>query len=216
MPTAHHIIGLTGHARAGKDSVAAHLVEHYGFGRVAFADALREAALALDPIVSNGHGDLARRVGRDRPGMWGRRFIRLAEVVTIIGWEEAKEFDEVRRTLQRYGVAIRAMDPEFWIRTALAPVAYTSRPVVVTDVRFPNEVDAVRNRGGLFVRVRRPGATGNGHISEHAIDHIAADVDIENTGTLADLGAAVERLIAAPYNLPRVARYNVLGAVRGF
>jgi hypothetical protein len=214
MPTAHHLIGLTGHARAGKDSVAAYLVEHYGFGRVAFADALREAALALDPIIDYGHGRPLMRWER-RTGLHGRRYVRLSEYVEAFGWEEAKEVPEVRRTLQRYGVAIREMDPEFWIRTALAPMAYMSRPVVVTDVRFPNEVDAVRSRGGLFVRVRRPGATGNGHISEHAVDDITADVDIDNTGTLADLRDAVERLIVAPYNLPRVARYSVLGAVRG-
>jgi hypothetical protein len=213
MPTAHHIIGLTGHARAGKDSVAAYLVEHYGFGRVAFADALREAALALDPIIAADYDRALLNLGR-KTGVAGRRFGRLSEFVEAFGWEGAKEIGEVRRTLQRYGVAIREMDPEFWIRTALAPMAYMGRPVVVTDVRFPNEVDAVRNRGGLLVRVRRPGATGNGHISEHAIDHIAADVDIANTGTLADLTAAVERQIVAPYNLPRAARYSAVNLVR--
>jgi hypothetical protein len=196
VPTPHHIIGLAGKSRSGKDTVAAYLVEHYGFARIAFADALREAALALDPIV----------VADERRDLRGRvtdfRRIRLSEIVEAHGWEEAKAIPEVRRTLQRYGVAIRDMDPEFWIRVALSPIGYMERPVVITDVRFPNEVDAVRSRAGLLVRVSRPGANGNGHISETAIDDVPADVEIHNAGSLLDLADAIDRQIGAAYNLP--------------
>jgi hypothetical protein len=183
------LIGLAGKARAGKDSVAAHLIARYGFARYAFADALRDAALALDPIIDNtiewidGSGTL--------------RFLRLSEVVEADGWEAAKEHPEVRRTLQHYGVAIREIEPDFWVRTAMREAAKEPRPVVVTDVRFPNEVDAIREAGGVVVRVVRPGANGNGHISETAIDHIAADYTIRNVYSLDDLGAAVDHVIEA-------------------
>ena len=179
------LIGLAGKARAGKDSVAAHLVAHYGFVRYAFADALRDAALALDPIIDNTieYHDYASTL----------RFLRLSEIVEVDGWEAAKDNPEVRRTLQNYGVAIREIEPDFWVRTAMRKAAEDSRPVVVTDVRFPNEVDAIRTRGGSLVRVIRDGANGNGHISETAIDHIATDYTIDNSGSLDDLARAVDR-----------------------
>ena len=180
------IIGLAGKARSGKDTVASHLMRHYGFVRYAFADALRDAALALDPIIDNTVETI--------DGSPFLRFLRLSEVVEADGWEAAKEHPEVRRTLQNYGVAIREIQPEFWIDAAMAEADRESRPVVVTDVRFPNEVEAIRARGGLFVRVTRPGVYGvNEHISEHAIDHIPADYTIHNAGSLDDLAASVRR-----------------------
>jgi dephospho-CoA kinase len=43
------IIGISGYARSGKDTVANYLVEHHEFTRMAFADAMREALLRLNP-----------------------------------------------------------------------------------------------------------------------------------------------------------------------
>jgi hypothetical protein len=192
VPAPHHIIGLGGHARSGKDTVAAYLIERYGFVRYAFADAVRTAALALDPIIYTIPSFYVN--GAPEP-------VRLSEIVAADGWEDAKAMPEVRRTLQRFGMGVRDIDPAFWIKATMAQLADETRPVVVTDVRFPNEVEAVRARGGLFVRVRRPGATGNGHISEHANDHIAADVEINNAGSLADLAATIERTLAERINL---------------
>ena len=45
------IIGLSGYAQVGKDTVANYLVEKYGFVKVSFADPIREALYKLDPKV---------------------------------------------------------------------------------------------------------------------------------------------------------------------
>ena len=45
------IIGISGYATAGKDTIGEILVENHGFRRIAFADKLREVLLALNPIV---------------------------------------------------------------------------------------------------------------------------------------------------------------------
>ena len=78
------LIGLVGKKRAGKDTVAATLVEGFGFVRYAFADPLKAASLAADPLVP----------------IWGGHH-RLSVVVRVLGWERAKENPEVRRFLQR-------------------------------------------------------------------------------------------------------------------
>lgn len=181
------LIGVTGKARSGKDTTAAHLIARYGYVRYAFADVLREAALALDPIIDH--------VIEEHDYASTLRFLRLSEVVEAEGWEAAKGHPEVRRTLQNYGVAIRAVQPDFWVNVAMRKVDLDFRPAVVTDVRFPNEVDAIRDRGGVLVRVVRPGAVGNGHISETAIDHVTADYTVWNTGSIADLTDALDDMI---------------------
>lgn len=189
--TAPALIGLLGKKRSGKDSFASVLVDDFGFQRVAFADPLRDAALALDPFV----GPTAL------PGDLVPSYHRLSEVIDALGWEKAKDFaPEVRRILQALGTdAIRTLDDGFWVRMAMHKAAelreptrrwpsgelYTpGRPVVVTDVRFPNEAEAIRQAGGVLVRVERPGFDGDGHATETALDGFPEDYIVANDADL--------------------------------
>ena len=177
------IIGLIGKKRSGKDTFAAVLVEKHEYTRVAFADPLREALLRMDPYVD---ADLLEH-GEVQP-------YRLSEVIEVLGWERAKdEVPEVRRLLQTFGTdAIRTLDADFWVRAAVASAEAVQGPVVVTDVRFPNEADAIRNMGGLLVRITRPGYDGDGHPTETALDGYPADISIPNTRSINDLQALAE------------------------
>lgn len=176
------LVGLIGKKRAGKDTVASTLVEEFGFARVAFADPLKAAALRLDPIVR----------------IWAGDPVRLSGVVERMGWEAAKEIPEVRRTLQEYGVAIREIEPDFWVRAGLDrahAARYGGEPVVVTDVRFPNEAEAIEQAGGTLVRVVRPGLVSTDtHVSETALDEYPTRFTISNGGTLDDLADAARDL----------------------
>ncbi|MFD4797201.1 deoxynucleotide monophosphate kinase family protein [Streptomyces anulatus] len=183
-------VALMGRAGAGKDTAAARLVQRYAFVRVAFADPLKESALRLDPIV-----------GAEGTS-YGALPIRLSDVVKRYGWDRAKNsYPEVRRTLQNLGEAVRADDPDFWLRMALDKVTTADRwslPVVISDVRYANEADALRAAGALMVRIERPGASAGGeaarHVSELDLDAYPADVTVSNTGTVADLDALVDAL----------------------
>lgn len=183
-------VALMGRAGSGKDTAAARLVSRYQFVRVAFADPLKDSALRLDPIVgaeSTSYGSLP---------------IRLSDVVRRYGWDRAKNsYPEVRRTLQNLGETVRADDADFWLRMALDKVRTADRwslPVVVSDVRYANEADALRSAGALMVRIERPGASAGGeaarHVSELDLDAYPADVTIPNTGTLGHLDALVDAL----------------------
>ncbi|WP_205064306.1 hypothetical protein [Streptomyces sp. OspMP-M43] len=157
---------------------------------MAFADPLKEAALRVDPIIGS------------EGTSYGAFPIRLSDVVKRYGWDRAKySHPEVRRTLQNLGESVRTADPDFWLRMALDKVATADRwslPVVVSDVRYANEADALRCAGALMVRIERPGATAGGeaarHVSELDLDAYPADVTIPNTGTLGDLDALVDTL----------------------
>ncbi|MGW8975126.1 deoxynucleotide monophosphate kinase family protein [Streptomyces platensis] len=182
-------VALMGRAGSGKDSAAARLVRRYQFVRVAFADPLKESALRLDPIVA-AEGT-----------SYGTLPLRLSDTVRRYGWDRAKTYPEVRRTLQNLGETVRTDDPDFWLRMALDKLGTADRwslPVVVSDVRYGNEADALRAAGALMVRIERPGASAGGeaarHVSELDLDDYPADVTIPNAGTLDDLYALVDTL----------------------
>jgi hypothetical protein len=177
------IIGLSGYAQTGKDTVAQHLVERYGFTRIAFADAIREALLALDPFVP------------DYPGVPG---VRLSWIVERAGWEVVKqESPEVRRMLQRFGteVARNQWDQDFWVNVAMSK-AYGIANVVIADVRFPNEYDAIKANGGQVWRVNKLNhKPANDHPSEIALDGHQFDWNVPNYGTHEDLYAIIDGIM---------------------
>lgn len=165
------LIGLCGYARSGKDSVAEILSADYGFTRVAFADALKDVAYLADP-----------------------HFLR--PLVDAYGWDAAKKEPKVREFLQDLGVAVRLiLGPDTWIDAALPdtkpPFGSPVQPLtVVSDVRFPNEAAAIRERGGVVWQVVRPGVGPvNAHESESALftSDFTPDRIIRNSGTLEDL-----------------------------
>jgi hypothetical protein len=147
LSTLPQFVGLSGYARSGKDTVASFLVAEYGYRQIAFADRLRELVVSLFPSV--------------------------AEVVNDAGgdWEKAKEDPEVRRMLQGVGVAARNhIGPNVWITAALGSVG-KSEKIVVSDMRFINEADALAARGAALFRIERPGTKAiNNHVSETALD----------------------------------------------
>lgn len=180
------IVGLIGKKRSGKDTFASTLVEERGFRRLAFADALKDAALSLDPLIRFEQDETYLRQGSTSYEV-GPHVERLSSVVERLGWEAAKEVREVRRTLQNYGVAIREIDPDFWLR-AVVDQMQDPGLYVVTDVRFPNEAEAIVNAGGTVVRIVRPGLDSTDtHASETALDGYPADLDVLNAGTVAML-----------------------------
>jgi cytidylate kinase len=156
-------IALIGPAGVGKDTVARLLTECFGYTRIAFADALKEALLHGNPKLNDHH--------------------RLAEFVASIGWDKAKEMPEVRRLLQEFGVAMRRIDSMIWVVAAQETVDATAGPIVLTDVRFPNEVAFARSLNALIVRLDRSGVDNKlgwrGHVSERALDDSDCDLVID-------------------------------------
>jgi hypothetical protein len=168
------LVGLIGRKRVGKDTFADVLVQHFGFTRIAFADPLKQVALDLDPLV--GPCSL--------PGRLVPEHHPLSEVIEALGWEQAKdEVPGVRRTLQRLGQAIREQTRDYWLELAMQQAGLVGGPVVITDVRMPNEADAIRAAGGTLLRIVRDlPDDGDRDISETALDEYLADAVVPNFG----------------------------------
>ena len=173
------IIGLTGYAQSGKDTVAKVLVEQHGFIRVAFADRIRDLLFETNPMYDSIVGEplfVKAKVERD-------------------GWETAKKNPQIRRLLQNLGIAARnVFGEQFWVEQAMRQLD-SNNNYVITDVRFLNEAEALRQMGewvdGAKVhiwRIKRLGIEAvNDHVSEHELDDYKVDQIFTNNGSIEDL-----------------------------
>lgn len=168
------LLGLVGFARAGKDSVANILVRDHGYTKMGFADGVRDMAKAIDPFVEVRH-----------PNRADTHFARYSAVLQESGYEAAKANPDVRRLLQRIGTeAVRSvLGPDVWVNRTL-DLSDGMRDVVISDVRFPNEANAIRAAGGIVVRIERPGYGGT---DPHPSEAQVADIETHATITATDM-----------------------------
>lgn len=176
------IIGLSGYAQVGKDTVANYLVEHYGFVKVSFADPIREALYKLDPKIRVD--ELAG--------------VSLANAVDHMGWEETKRLSsDARELLQRLGTEVgrEMFGKDFWVNQGLLR-AKEHDNVVFADTRFVNEAEAIREHGGQVWRIHKDGhGPVNGHPSEVALDDFPFDGILVNNDTKEDLYLTIDSII---------------------
>lgn len=172
------IIGISGYARTGKDTIAGILHDQYGYHQMSFAAALKsvthDSGARIPLYIDNELTD--RGVG---------------EFVDEVGWETAKRAPQVRELLQGLGVAAREhIHEDVWVDAAFHKAP--SGPLVFSDVRFPNEFKIIRHRGGVMWRVSRPGVGAiNPHISETALNGYYFDKYLDNDGTVEELAQKV-------------------------
>jgi dephospho-CoA kinase len=177
-----NIIGLSGYAQSGKDTVANYLVNNYGFTKISFADPIRKALYLLNPKV---------RVA-DMSG------VSLAAAVDGLGWENLKaESTDARELLQRMGTEVgrEMFGKDFWVNQAIIK-AREHEKVVFADVRYENEVQAILEASGAVWRVSKPEIQAvNRHESETSLDSYSFHKHIYNSGSLEDLYGMVEDLV---------------------
>lgn len=151
------IIGFAGAAGSGK-TTAAKILNELGYERVRFAGPLKSMMLAVGLTVDEIDGPL-----KESPcALLGGKTPRWA--MQSIGYEWGRQL----------------IDPNLWINAWDRAVhALPSHVAVVSDdVRFQNEVDAIRARGGLVVRIDRDGLKRGSHVSEQA--HLRVDSVVHN------------------------------------
>jgi hypothetical protein len=185
-----HLVAFVGRMGAGKHTAAAALVER-GYTPMQFTAPLKAAVCALFGLTDEHvNGKLKDRHLPE----WGTTPRRLMQVVGT---------DVVRDALH---VHLPTLAPhDLWVRRFRQEYAKhqatSAKPVVVTGVRFPNEVAAIRELGGVVYRVTRPWGLMTAHdgscahASEAAVDSLEVDGDIRNDGTVAQLHAKVLRLV---------------------
>lgn len=173
------LIGLNGYRSAGKDTVGEYLVEHYGFTLKKFADPLYNSAAALLGIPRS-----VLEKHKDDPEAGIEVFFGMGQVTWTF-----------RQFLQRYGTEAHRdiFGEDFWVEQCLNDYDNLNKRIVITDARFENELQAIRDLAGLTFRIERDteGAS-DVHRSEARPSDSLISVTINNNGTFEDLYKEVD------------------------
>lgn len=175
------LIGLAGPARSGKSTAADHLVRNHLLEHYAFADPLRSGLMEifnLDPEDFEG-------VKKEQPVEWLGRSPR--ELMQSMGTEWARQM----------------VHPDVWVKLAEQNLNYLENSLsavvgfVVSDVRFENEAELIRKRGGTVIHIIRPDAPAvNPHSSEAGIQAKQHDLTICNIGDREQLRCLIDDCVA--------------------
>lgn len=119
----------------------------------------------------------------------------------VCGFEEKKD----RALLQFVGTDwARARDPNVWVNIALKDIPEDGN-VFLSDIRFSNELTALKEAGWVCVRIdrfsrgRREGTGSSEHSSEKSLDSIEKsrwDFVIENNGSLSEFYSKLDKMIS--------------------
>lgn len=172
------LIGIAGNGiGAGKSTVAQFFIDK-GYTRKPFAAKLKESIIALDPVIDHENIEC------------GVEGVRVSTVLQRMTLDEAKrEYPELRRLLQYMGTEVgrKLFGENFWVDQALENL---DGHFVIDDVRYPNEAEAIHNRGGILIFVERLNVESSlGHSSEAFNDALRdmANIQLYNDGSVQDL-----------------------------
>ena len=205
------IIGVCGFIGSGKDTIADYLVGFHGYRRDSFAGTLKDAVAAVfgwDRELLEGRTPEAR-AWREQVDTWWATRLAMPNLTP-------------RWVLQYWGTEVcrRAFHDDIWIAALEARLSRRSDNTVISDVRFPNEINSIRRAGGKIVWVKRgklpdwygvalaannnlpqPNASSQiltelgVHISETAWVGTKFDYEIDNNGTIDELYTNIKNLV---------------------
>lgn len=189
------ICGIFGHAQSGK-GVAADLIDReFGFVQVAFAEALKEVCSILYSLPLDMFEG-------------ANKYKKLESGISI------------REILQQTGTKVREMDKDIWVKNAFRrgyarfkksnieaitnqiPEAQV-RGILFSDMRYLNELEAVKQARGYLIKIIRPEVEDGGeewrkHASETELDSYTKwDYTIENKGTVEEYHNAIRKVMFA-------------------
>lgn len=199
------IVGIVGRKGHGKNAVGDYLSEAHGYKQIAFADDVKNVCKRLFPHLSDAQ-------------LWGP--IELKEALDIktgvtprwllqqIGTQGGRQcqfdiFESFGISSGQFEMALSLTavfpGPTAWIDSLFGRLKYSGPgKYVITDVRFPNEAQAILAHGGAILKVTRPGYdTGafNDHASETEVANCPWSFELRNEGTLQDLYSNIEHLL---------------------
>jgi hypothetical protein len=207
------ILGVTGLIGSGKDTVADYLCTFHGFKRVSFAASLKDAVSAVfgwDRELLEGSTKSSRE-WREQKDVW---------------WSERLNMEITPRwVLQYWGTEVlrNNFHKDIWVASVENKLRQSKDNIVITDCRFINEVNAIKNAGGTTMRVVRgkqpewydaavsynKGEIGNMtwsiskakldklrvHASEYSSVGLDYDHYVDNNGTIDELHTSIKSII---------------------
>lgn len=207
------LISVTGFIGSGKDTVANYLTTFHGFKKESWAGSLKDAVsnvFGWDRELLEGTTKYSRE-WREQVDPW---------------WSERLAIPQLtpRWILQQWGtdVARKHFHTDIWVASIENKLRQSKDDIVITDTRFPNELETIKKLGGITIRVNRGPKPDwyhdaiaanagpkniswalstdrlrklNIHPSEYSSVGLKFDYEIENDGTIDDLHEKIKEII---------------------
>jgi hypothetical protein len=199
----HKLIGICGLIGSGKDTIADYLVNFHNFRRESFAGTLKDAVsdvFVWDRELLEGRTKSSRE-WREQVDTWWAQRLGIPHLTP-------------RWVLQHWGTEVLRLGfhTDIWIASLENKIRKSLDHVVVTDCRFPNEVEALRRAGGRVIRVTRgpapewwdaavatpdlmPKLYPHVHASEYSWASTDFDAVIDNNRTIDELYSQIKNLV---------------------
>jgi spore germination protein GerM len=178
------MILLTGKIGCGKTTVQKIIKEQCPHLKdVNFSDALKKFAIMVGFTTTEIYGNQEEKLHvNNKLKITGREFMQVFG--TEIGRNIVKQFFP-DTPIEKYGIWILCLDKEHGDNPNL----------LIGDGRFQNEVEYVKDKGGIVINIFRP---NNSYTSNHSSEQqeLYYDYQIVNDGTLEDLESKVKQLIS--------------------
>jgi hypothetical protein len=177
------LIGLAGKKQAGKSSVTEYLAEEYGFREISWAEPLKDI-IGMELLGLTEKQVYGTEIDKETVDpFWGKS---PRELLQVIGTDCFRE----------------KVHPEFWVKLGerrIRELLADGQSVVVSDCRFPNELDSISRLRGHSIRVIRIGQESKDqHTSEIALDGYSCDFTVSaQTGDLPGLYDKVATILTA-------------------
>ena len=181
------LVGLMGIKGSGKSTAASYLVNNYGFVEKSFAECLKRACKEL--FLLEDEQVFGTQEQKETPDpRWYDCTPR--KIMQYVGTDLLRE--NLDKIIPELGKNIFTRHIELWYTAEIAK--NPNIQVVISDIRFQNEVDFVQKLGGVVIKIDRPLVlTDDTHSSEIELQLITSyDHLINNTDTLEDLSRELD------------------------
>lgn len=183
MKITHSLIGITGKKRSGKDTVGDYLKEQFGYSSYAFADPVKQTAQVMFGLTNDEMDNDNKEAVIKR---WGFSYRQMLQIIGT----------DCGRNMFRDDIWIlRAQDELDKIKTQAICNRQNKNYVVVTDCRFNNEAELIKNNGGIVICIERDTEYNDTHSSESGVDNRYIDYHVKNDGTIDELHQQIETIL---------------------
>ena len=199
------IIGIAGKIGSGKNTVGDIIQkicltnEGPTFEQKSFAGKLKQIASLLTGIPVEKFEDQEFKKTLLGPE-WGTVSTNPLNAIPVFEDVRFLHLMSARELLQKLGTeAMRdGLHTDVWVNALFSDVSSEDN-IIITDMRFENEMEAVKERGGITIRVTRPveksKTTARLHPSETSLDSAEFDYEIINDGEIVDLIEKVKEIL---------------------